>query len=100
MLCLADHQEFTQDAYLAFVCCSVGSCLHPVCPCIQVLLYAANLVGYGRICLLAAAVASGHHRPHTTLTLFLLNFCLDGLDGNLARRLHQVALSADVYASA
>ncbi len=60
----------------------------------QVLCYLPNVVGYLRIGLLLAACAiTGTKWPHVTFALFLLNFALDALDGYLARRFSQVALS-------
>ena len=58
------------------------------------LLYAPQCVGYARIALLGAALLSGAAQPHLTVSLFLANFILDGLDGYLARTLQQVR-SAD-----
>lgn len=59
----------------------------------QVLLFLPNIVGYLRISLLlAVCLVTGTTWPHGTLTLFLLNFSLDALDGYLARHFSQVAL--------
>lgn len=58
---------------------------------LQVLFYVPNVVGYARIFLLVAACSiTGTTWPHVTVALFLVNFCLDALDGFLARRLCQV----------
>ena len=56
----------------------------------DVLLFIPNLVGYIRIALLLITVALGEHRPLIGLLLFVANFAFDGLDGILARALHQV----------
>lgn len=53
------------------------------------LLTAPNIIGYGRVGLLGLALASGTQAPRRTLSLFFLNFVLDGVDGAVARRLHQ-----------
>eukprot|EP00884_Botryococcus_braunii_P008852 jgi/Botrbrau1/17969/Bobra.50_1s0058.1 len=75
--------------------CDVGSSSRShllASPVVRVLCYLPNVVGYLRIgLLLAACVITGTHWPHVTLTLFLLNFALDALDGYLARRLSQVS---------
>ena len=58
----------------------------------QVVLFAPNLVGYGRLVLLGAAACTGAQTRHAALCtywLFLSNFILDGVDGLLARRLCQ-----------
>lgn len=53
------------------------------------LLYVPNLVGYSRLGLLGASLYTGTARPALTLSLFLVNFALDGVDGMLARALQQ-----------
>ena len=58
--------------------------------CRPVYLFAPNLVGYFRLCLLAGSLITGTGWPFVTLALFSFNLLLDGLDGFLARRLDQV----------
>lgn len=52
----------------------------------QVLLLAPQLVGTIRIACLAAALAAGPRHAELCAVLFLADFCLDALDGHLARR--------------
>ncbi len=59
--------------------------------CRPVFLYAPNLVGYFRLCLLAGSLLSGTRLPEVTLGLLCTNLVLDGLDGYLARRRGQVS---------
>ena len=60
----------------------------------QILLYMPNLVGYARAGLLAAVVRVGTSDPVTCCYLCLANMVLDGVDGALARALHQASLAA------
>ncbi|KAG2444197.1 hypothetical protein HYH02_009135 [Chlamydomonas schloesseri] len=56
-----------------------------------VLLNVPNTVTYSRIILLLWAAVVAASRPRLALTLWLLNFVLDGVDGALARRLGQTS---------
>lgn len=55
----------------------------------QVLLLAPQLVGAIRIACVAAALAVGPQQATAFVTLLLVSFALDALDGWLARTLHQ-----------
>ncbi|KAK9817549.1 hypothetical protein WJX74_004121 [Apatococcus lobatus] len=56
-----------------------------------VVLFAPNLVGYVRLCLLASSILTGTGSPAVTVFLLCFNLLLDGLDGFLARRLGQAS---------
>lgn len=58
---------------------------------LQILLYVPNLVDYLRVALfLAAFLLAGPSHPGVLAALYILCFALDGVDGYLARELHQV----------
>ncbi|GLC58690.1 hypothetical protein PLESTB_001390200 [Pleodorina starrii] len=58
---------------------------------LAIALYVPNLVCYGRLVLLAAAALVAASRPAAAVSLILLNFILDGVDGAVARRLGQTS---------
>jgi phosphatidylglycerophosphate synthase len=67
----------------------VGFCRIESSPLTQVLLLAPQLVGAIRIACVAAALAAGSQQAATFVALLLASFCLDALDGHLARSLNQ-----------
>ena len=61
---------------------------------VQVLLFVPNLIGYCRLGLLGASLLAGTARPALTVSIFLVNFALDGVDGMLARALQQACTTS------
>ena len=59
---------------------------------LQILLYVPNIVDYLRVAIfLAAFLLAGPAHPGVLAALYILCFALDGVDGYLARELHQVS---------